>query len=373
MSPMADSSPPPKPSHQPTRSTEGPPNNGKIEEGVGRPGKIESFIRRVDKFQQDHGIFGFPFAVVQKFGNDQAGAKAALVAYYGLFALFPLLLVFTTILGYALHDNKKLQEDLINSALGNFPIIGPELNSHTHALTGSVGAVVVGSILLVYGAVGLGLATQSAMNVVWNIPYVRWPSIYLRYLRALGVLVLLALSTIGVTVLTGFATLVSHGWIARVLLVVGSLVVNFGLILLAFNLTTAVALKWRDIYFGAALATVFWQTLQVIGSWYIGRELQHATNTYGFFAIVIVLLSWIYLGAQLFLLAAEINVVKRFRLWPRSMTQPPLIAADRLVFERLAQMEIRRPEVQLELVFKPSADFDPLTATSILQPNDPDH
>ena len=67
--------------------------------------------------------------------------------------------------------------------------------------------MVVGSILLVYGAVGLGLATQSAMNVVWNIPYVRWPSIYLRYLRALGVLVPLALSTIGVTVLTGFATL----------------------------------------------------------------------------------------------------------------------------------------------------------------------
>ena len=104
---------------------------------------------------------------------------------------------------------------------------------------------------------------------------------------------------------------------------VGSLVVNFGLILLAFNLTTADAVKWRDIYFGAALATVFWQSLQLIGSWYIGRELQHATNTYGFFAIVIVLLSWIYLGAQLFLLAAEINVVKRFRLWPRSMTQPP--------------------------------------------------
>ena len=139
MGPMADSSPPPKPSHQSSPSTEGPPSNGKIEEGVGRPGRIEVVIRRVDKFQQDHGILGFPFAVVQKFGNDQAGAKAALVAYYGLFALFPLLLVFTTILGYALHDNKKLQEDLINSALGNFPIIGPQLHSHTHALTGSVG------------------------------------------------------------------------------------------------------------------------------------------------------------------------------------------------------------------------------------------
>jgi hypothetical protein len=33
-------------------------------------------------------VFAFPWAVAQKFGNDQAGGKAALMAYYGLFALF---------------------------------------------------------------------------------------------------------------------------------------------------------------------------------------------------------------------------------------------------------------------------------------------
>jgi YihY family inner membrane protein len=339
---------------------------------AGRPGRIEVAIRRADKFQQDHAALGFPFAVIQKFGNDQAGSRAALVAYYGLFALFPLLLLFTTILGYILHDNKKLQKDLVDSALGNFPIIGPQLQSHTHVLTGSVGAVVIGSFLLLYGAIGLGLAAQSAINVVWNIPYVRWPSIYVRYLRALGVLVLLALSAIGSTVLTGFATLVSHGVMATGLLIVGSLVMNFFLILLAFKLLTADSLRWREMFFGAALAAVFWQSLQLIGSWYIGRELQHATNTYGFFGIVIVLLTWIYLGAQLFLLAAEINVVQRYRLWPRSMTQPPLTAADRLVFARLAQMEIRRPEVELEIGFTPQADLDPLEGTPAPHPSDPD-
>ena len=167
---------------------------------------------------------------------------------------------------------------------------------------------------------------------------------------ALLVLVLLALSTIGLTVLTGFATLVSHGWIATGLLLVGSLALNFCLILVAFNVLTADALRWRDIALGAALATVFWQTLQLIGSWYVGRELQHSTNTYGFFGIVIVLLTWIYLGAHSCSCSRrEINVVKRYRLWPRSMTQPPLTDADRLVFERLARMEIRRPEVTLEV------------------------
>jgi YihY family inner membrane protein len=330
------------------------------EEPARRPNRVEVAIRKVDQFQQDHRALGFPFAVMQKFGNDQAGGKAALIAYYGLFALFPLLLLFTTILGYVLHDNEKLRNDLVDSALGNFPIIGTQLRSQTHSLTGSAFAIVIGALLLLYGAIGLGLATQSAMNNVWNIPYVRWPPIVLRYLRGAAVLVLLALSTIGSTVLTGFATLVSHGWAERALLLGGSLMVNFALILVAFMVTTAEPLTWRDVALGALLATVFWQIMQLIGGWYIGRQLSHSTDTYGFFGIVIALLAWIYLGAQAFLLAAEINVVQRYRLWPRSMTQPPLIAGDRKVFERLAQMENRRPEVRVDVDFLPEADTDPL-------------
>jgi uncharacterized BrkB/YihY/UPF0761 family membrane protein len=168
------------------------------------------------------------------------------------------------------------------------------------------------------------------------------------------------LSTVGSTVLTGFATLATHGWQATVVLLVGSFVVNFVLILAAFMIMIATPLRWRELALGAALGTLFWQTLQAVGSWYVGRGLTHNSDTYGFFAVVIVLLSWIYLGAQLFLLAAEINVVVRYRLWPRSMVQPPLTAADRKVFERLAQMEIRRPEAELVVAFTPEADRDPL-------------
>ena len=329
------------------------------------PGRLEVLVRRTDKFQQGHGVLGFPFAVLQKFGNDQAGSKAALIAYYGLFALFPLLMLFTTVLGYLLHNNDQLRKDLVDSALGNFPIIGTQLQSQVHGLTGSAFAVVVGSLLLLYGAIGLGLATQSAMNKVWNIPYVRWPSLPMRYLRGFAVLVLLAVSTIGSTVLTGFATLASHREISTVLLLVGSVALNFGLILIAYMVMTAVKFTWRDVVLGAALATVFWQMLQIAGSWYVGRELQHATETYGFFGIVIVLLAWIYLGAQFFLLAAEINVVKRYRLWPRSITQPPLTAADRAVFERLALMEVRRGEVTVQVEFTQEADFDPLAPSPV--------
>src|ERR1019366_7826322 len=135
---------------------------------------------------------------------------------------------------------------------------------------------------------------------------------------------------------------------------------NFGLFLLAFLLLTAEPLRVRDVLVGAILATVFWQTLQLIGTWYVTRGLHRASPTYGFFAVVITLLSWLYLGSQLTLWAAEINVVLRHRLWPRSVAQPPLTPADRKMFRRLAQMEVRRPEVKVATSFTEAADEDPL-------------
>jgi Virulence factor BrkB len=107
-------------------------------------------------------------------------------------------------------------------------------------------------------------------------------------------------------------------------------------------------------------ATVFWQTLQLIGTWYVARGLAQASPTYGVFAIVITLLSWLYLGSHLTLLAAEINVVLRYRLWPRSVTQPPLTMGDRRTLERLARMEVRRPEEVVTASFTGEADEDPL-------------
>ena len=53
-------------------------------------------------------------------------------------------------------------------------------------------------------------------------------------------------------------------------------------------------------------------------------------------------------------------MVLRYRLWPRSVTQPPLTHADRLVFRRLAQLEVRRPEEQISASFTDAADEDPL-------------
>lgn len=320
----------------------------------------ERQVRRFDRFQQRHAVIGFPLAVVQKFGNDQAGGKAALMAYYGLFALFPLLLLFATVLGFVLSSHPELRTRLFYSALRDFPVIGSQIRSAVHPLRGSVAALVVGIVGSLYGAVGIGLAAQNAMNTVWNIAFVYWPSLWKRYLRTFGVIGLLGLASLTSTALATIATAVARGELAGILAVAGSTLVNLGLFLLAFRVLTAERLRVREVALGAVIATVFWEALQLLGTWYVARGLRHAEPTYGFFAVTITLLSWLFLGAQMTLWAAEINVVRRYRLWPRSITQPPLTKADRLVFQRLARMEVRRPEVRVATAFTADADKDPL-------------
>lgn len=321
----------------------------------------ELLVRRFDRFQQRHTVIAFPFAVVQKFGNDQLGARSALIAYYGLFSLFPLLLLFATILGFVLEGSPSLQHRVLDSALGKFPIVGTQLRSAAHPLQGSGLALALGIVGVLYGVRGVGEAAQTAMNSVWNIPYKAWPGLLGRNLRAFGILVVLGLGTLISTFLAGWAGIVfSGGMAAQAGAFIASIVVSLVIFFAAFMLLTGESLSWKAVAPGAILATVFWETLQALGALYVRHVIANATDVYGFFALVIGLLSWLYLGAELTLLAAEINVVLRYRLWPRSMTQPPFTQEDKVTFERLARMEERRPEEIVTVRFMPEADRQPL-------------
>jgi len=87
--------------------------------------------------------------------------------------------------------------------------------------------------------------------------------------------------------------------------------------------------------------------LLLLGGFLVNHELRNVSAVYGFFAIVLGLIWWIFIGAQLTLYAAETNVVLARRLWPRSMVQPPLTRADELVLAAIAKQGERRPEVRV--------------------------
>lgn len=312
--------------------------------------RIEQALRAVDRFQQRHSVLGFPIGVVKKFGDDQAGKHAALLAHYGLLSLFPLLLVFVTLLGYALAGNPTLQQRVIDAAITQFPVLGSQIRGSIETIEGSGIGLVVGIAGTLLGGLGITQSAQDAMNAVWNVPRKNRPNFWLRLARGLGSLLLLTAGVIAATALTWLGTF-RPGLLGRGTPLFGSLLLNLLLLIVLFQILTGMRVPWRWLLPGAAGGAVGWSVLQALGVQIVARQLAQANFVYGVFAVVIVLLSWLYLSAQLVLYAAEINVVLARRLWPRSLLQPPLTDADRRVLTALAEAEERRADQTVEVRF----------------------
>src|SRR6185437_4945844 len=88
---------------------------------------LKRLLRAVDEFQQQHVWVGFPVAVWKKFGDDEAGNLAALIAYSALVAIFPLLLLLITVLDIVLKNNPELKQKVLKAAADQYPVIGPQL------------------------------------------------------------------------------------------------------------------------------------------------------------------------------------------------------------------------------------------------------
>jgi YihY family inner membrane protein len=304
----------------------------------------------VDTLQQRHAWLAVPVAVWKKFGDDQAGNLAALIAYYSFVAIFPLLLVLVTVLDLVLKNDPGLQHRLLNSALSQYPVIGPQLG-HIGPLSATGLPLVVGLLGTFFGARGVAAAIQNALNAVWEIPIARRPGFPWSWLRSFGLMVVIGLGLVFTTFLStsasGGAARVLPGPGAEVAAVAVSLVVSVGVFWLAFRLGTAKEIGWRQLRPGAVIAGVIWQILQSVGGYFISHQLAHASPVYGTFAVVIGLLAWLYLEAELTLYAVEINVVTAYRLWPRSIAPPPYTEQDRQAFQLYAQVEERSKDMDI--------------------------
>jgi len=274
-------------------------------------------LARFDRFQQRHAPLAVAVAVLRKSGEDGAGARAALIAYYGFFSLFPLLLLFTTILGFVLAGHPGAQSAVLHSALAQIPILGRDI--HTHALGGNGIALAVGLVGSLLAGLGVTNATQSAFNAIYEVPARERPSFLEERWRSLKLLVALgALQLIS----TALAGAVSGGLTGPLLTLAGiaaSLLINVVMFTAIFRLMIDDAVASAELRPGVAIAAVGWELLQAVGGIYVGHVLKGASQTYGTFAAVIGLLVWIYLGARVVVYAAEINVVLTRRLWPRSL------------------------------------------------------
>lgn len=288
-------------------------------------------VSTVDRTQQRLPWLAFPIAVWKKFGDDQAGNLAALIAYYGFVATFPLLLVFVTVIDITLKNNPTLQHELLNSALAQYPVIGDEIKNNLHTPNTSGLPLVIGIVVLLLGARGVASAIQNALCEVWDIPRAARPGFPWSFLLSMALIFAVGGGLVATTFLSGLAGGIGHvlnGAAAQIGTVAVSLVLNVGVFWLAFRLGTVRRVRWRDLWIGAAIAAFVWQVLQLVSGYVVKHQLSHASSLYGTFGVVLGLLAWLYLQAEVTLYAAEIDVVLVRRLWPRSLKSDNGDSAD---------------------------------------------
>jgi hypothetical protein len=216
-------------------------------------------------------------------------------------------------------------------------------------LHGSGLALVVGVAGLLWGSLGVANAVQFATNEAWGVPNRDRPAFLPRLGRGLLFFVLLGLGVTLTQALTSLGAIVGHSQVAGALGVGAALAVNTVLFVAIFKLLSPSSLGWRAHVPGALVAGVGWQVLQVVGQMLVQHNLRHTTELYGQFAIVLGLISFLSLAAQLFMYSVEVNAVLHKRMWPRSIAHPPLTVADRQSLEERAGQEVRVPGEQVDV------------------------
>jgi membrane protein len=302
---------------------------------------------RIDAAQKRSKPASVAVATFKKFSEDKTTMHAATIAFWGFFSIFPLFLVLVTVLGWVLSTSDK--DSVLKHVASMFPLLD---TSTITALNGAVWALVVGLATALWSGMGAVRTVQNAFNSVWEIPYHARPGLLVQVRRSLFVLVTIGAGIVVSTLITGFITSnssgVNLGAAGRLAGFVISIALDVGLFVAAFRMLTDREITTRDVLPGAVFSGLVFFVLQELSAFIISRHLKSAQPTYGHFATVITILWWFYLQALVTLLGAQLNVVLKQHLYPRSLVKAPETEADHRVLQAYAEERTYQPEEKVD-------------------------
>ncbi len=324
---------------------------------AGVEGRVRRMGRAVDLWQQRHPVIAFPWSVYRKYADDSGSRFAAQLAYYALFSIAPLLLVFAVVLGRLLRDNPTLRAGVVEATFGALPEVAAAINDAIVSLPDTGAPLVIGLAAALYAGLGLTESAQFAFNQIWAVPWRIRPGFFPRQVRALSMTLLFYTGLMGYGLVAAWAGVAGNqSALVRVLVVLIVASLFFGVVLVSYWVLCGRHLTFWQIWPGTA--TFLGITMVVIPflSGLFARLVAEASSLYGALAGAIAFLTLLYTTSVLFILTAEINVVRTWHLWPRALFPDWLSHADRKTYSVLAPVEERMPEQRVITYFGVMAD-----------------
>jgi membrane protein len=252
--------------------------------------------------------------------EDKAPRLAAALAFYTIFSMTPMVVIAVAVGSTFFHRDQVV--DLLGQA--QF-LIGDEgtraiklVIDNAPPREASTLAMALGLGMMLFAATGVFAELKDALDTIWEVrPKPGLPLFTMardRFLSFAMVLVIgfLLLASLAASAL--LAALDQHlarylGQGMLYLLQAGQLAVSFALVTLLFALVYKVLpdarVAWKDVWLGAALASV----LFAVGKYLFGLYLAHSTlgSAYGAAGSLVVVCLWTYYGSLILLFGAEVS------------------------------------------------------------------
>jgi len=241
------------------------------------------------------------------FRRHQTGRNGAVLTYYGFLTLFPLFLAASTILGFVLENKPQWRDDLLDSAINSVPFIGDQIAQGS--IGGSWIALIIGLAGAMWGSLKAFVGIQSAYDDTWEIPVDDRASGGKKRLRALIGLAAIGGSQVGTVTLAAVVDRAGLPTIGRLAIVLGGLAINMAVVGVMYRFLTSAESTWRLIVPGTVFTATLYTVIQFAGTAITTRILESA-QTYGDFAGVLALLTWLSLHAMINLFGAELNAAR---------------------------------------------------------------
>jgi membrane protein len=307
---------------------------------------VTRVIAWADRLQRRHGVLGFPYAVVKKYGDDAGGREAALITYYGFLSIFPLLLLGVAVLSRALASHPDLRERLVAAVVPQ--ALRSTVEHSLATLPASTIPFIIGLIGLLFSGTGVVFSVYQTLNHVAAVPHRLRAPFFSRYVRVFVMLAALLLGGLAVGALTVVATaLPGQPGVQRAAAVLGSALVVFALLLLAARLLLVRPAPVRALWPGAVPGAVVVTVVLTIGAPLLARLVAKAGPVYGSFATVAGMFALLYLVGQALVYAAEVAAVRYARLWPRAVDLNHPTEADARALALLAREQERIPTARV--------------------------
>lgn len=253
-------------------------------------------------------------AIQRDIQSGQLTLRAMSLVYTTILSIVPLLaLAFSVVKSMGFHNELV---PLLSQFLAPLGEKGEEITQQVLGFVENINVGVLGAFgvaFLIYTVISLVYKVEATFNYIWRLPESRnFLERFTNYLSIIIVGPLLVVSAIGVT-----ATITNSDIIQYVvqiepfgtLLSTATKLSPFFLIICAFFLIYLLVpntrVKWLPALMGAVVAGILWQILGFGFATFIASSKQYAA-IYSSFAIIILLLIWIYLGWLIVILGADV-------------------------------------------------------------------